>query len=117
MIVQKVEVGGIPFLNKKILQEKGVKRVKILEEFKPVESIFEDGTKATRLTGVCSTQVDDPKQVKWGMNPTTQNYMIDKHGPDTAKWVGLEIDIALKQAGSASPGIYPKDCSLEKVLG
>ena len=117
MIVQKVEVGGVPYLNKKIMQEKGVRRVKIIDEFKPVEATFEDGTKSTRLTGTCSTQVDDPKHVKWGMNPTTQNYMIDKHGTDTTKWIGLEIDIAIKQAGSASPGIYPKDCSLEKILG
>lgn len=113
--VSKVELGGTPYLNKKIVQDKGVKRVKILSEFAPVETEFE-GKKSVKLEGVCSTQVDDPKKVTWQMNDTTRNYMIDKHGSDTAKWIGLEIDIAVKQAGSASPGVYPKDCNLEKVL-
>lgn len=114
--VSKVELGGTPYLNKKIVQDKGVKRIKIVTEAHPVETEFE-GKKATKLECDCTTSVLDPVKVRWQMNDTTRNYMIDKHGGDTAKWVGLEIEIAVKQAGSASPGIYPKDCSLEKILG
>ena len=113
--VQKATVGGVPYLNKKICLDKRVTKVKITDEAKPVETEFE-GKKGTRLECVCSTQVEDPKFVRWQMNPTTQNYMIEKYGPETKDWIGKEIDIAVKQAGSASPGIYPKDCSLEKVI-
>jgi len=113
--ITKAEVGGTPFLNKKIVQEKGVKKVKITTEPKMVDTEYE-GKKSTRLECVCSTQVDDPKDVTWQMNPTTQNHLIEKFGTETKNWVGKEIEIAVKQAGSASPGVYPKDCSLEKVL-
>ena len=114
--VSKVELGGTPYLNKKIVQDKGVKHVKIATEAKPVDTEFE-GKKSVKLECDCTTSVLDPVKVKWQMNDTTRNYMIDKYGGDTAKWIGLEIDIAVKQAGSASPGIYPKECSLEKILG
>lgn len=113
--ITKAEVGGTPFLNKKIVQEKGVKKVKITTEPKMVDTEYE-GKKSTRLECVCSTQVDDPKEVTWQMNPTTQNHLIEKFGTETKAWIGKEIEIAVKQAGSASPGVYPKDCSLEKVL-
>lgn len=117
MKVQRPEVKeGIPYLSPKNAQAKQIKRIKILDEFKPVTSDFE-GTPQTRLTGQCSTNVLDPVKVKWAMNPTTERWMIDHHGDETLKWVGLEIDIAVKQAGSASPAVYPKDCSLEKILG
>lgn len=113
--VQKAIVGGTPYLNKKTVLDKKITKVKILDEAVPVEAEFE-GKKSTRLECLCSTQVDDPKQVRWQMNPTTQNHLIDKFGSETKNWIGKEIDIVVKQAGSASPGIYPKDCSLEKVL-
>lgn len=117
MKVQRPEIGeGTPFLSPENAKMKKITIVKILDEFKPKESTFKDGTKATRLTGTCATQVDDPKKVIWGMNPTTERWMIDHHGDETMKWIGLEIPIAVKQAGSASPAIYPKDCSLEKVI-
>ena len=118
--IEKAQIGGTPYLNKKIVLERKVTKVKILEEAHIVDTEFKesDGTvkRGKRLEAVCSTQVDDPKKVIWQMNPTTQNHMIDKYGSDTKKWIGLEIDIAVKQAGSAQPGVYPKDCPLEKVL-
>ena len=113
--IQKAEVGGTPFLNKKIVQEKGVKKVRITSEPKMVDTEYE-GKKSTRLECVCSTGLEDPKQVVWQMNPTTQNYLIEKFGTETKNWIGKDIEIQVKQAGSASPGVYPKDCSLEKVL-
>ena len=113
--VEKAEVGGTPYLNRKTVNDKGVKKVKIISEPVFVETDFE-GKKSTRLEALCSTQVADPKQVRWQMNPTTQNYMVDKYGSDSKNWIGKEIEIAVKQAGSASPAVYPKDCSLEKVI-
>lgn len=121
MQIEKAQIGGTPYLGKKTILDKKVSKVKIMTEPILVDTEFDqpDGTvkKAKRLECVCKTQVDDPKEVIWQMNATTQNHLIDKHGNDTAKWVGLEIDIAIKQAGNAQPGIYPKDCSLEKVIG
>ena len=118
--IEKAQVGGTPYLNKKIVSENKVTRVKILDEARLVDTEFTEpnGTvkKGKRLECRAATFVADPAQVIWQMNPTTQNHMIDKHGADTAKWIGLEIDLAVKQAGSASPAVYPKDCSLEKVL-
>ena len=120
MQIEKAQIGGTPYLGKKIILDKKISKVRIATEPVLVDTEFEqqDGTvkKARRLECVCKTQVDDPKEVIWQMNATTQNHLIDKHGSDTAKWVGLEIEIAIKQAGSAQPGIYPKDCSLEKVI-
>ena len=120
MQIEKAQIGGTPYLGKKIILDKKISKVKITTEPVLVDTEFDqgDGTikKGKRLECVCKTQVEDPKEVKWQMNATTQNYLIDKYGSDTNKWVGLEIDIAIKQAGSAQPGIYPKDCSLEKVI-
>jgi hypothetical protein len=113
--VEKAEVGGTPYLNRKIVNDKGVKKIKITSEPIFVETEFE-GKKSTRLEALCSTQVADPKQVRWQMNPTTQNYMVDKYGSDSKAWIGKEIEVAVKQAGSASPAVYPKECSLEKVI-
>lgn len=120
MQIEKAQIGGTPYLGKKTVLDKKVTKVKIMTEPIIVDTEFEqaDGTvkKAKRLECTCKTQVDDPKEVIWQMNATTQNHLIDKHGGDTAKWIGLEIDIAVKQAGNAQPGIYPKDCSLERVI-
>lgn len=120
MQIEKAQIGGTPYLGKKTVLDKKVTKVKIMTEPVLVDTEFEqaDGTvkKAKRLECTCKTQVDDPKEVIWQMNATTQNHLIDKHGGDTAKWIGLEIDIAVKQAGNAQPGIYPKDCSLERVI-
>lgn len=113
--VTKAETGGIPFLKKQIVQENGVKKLKIRTEPKPVETEYE-GKKSVKLECICATQVDDPPEVKWQMNATTQNFLIDKWGKETKDWIGKELDIVIKQAGSASPGIYPADCSLEKVI-
>ena len=112
--VQKAIVGGIPYLDKKAVLDKGVKKVKITSEAEMVDTEFE-GKKSQKLQCICSTQVLDPAQVTWQMNNTTMNYLIDKFGDDTKTWIGKEVEIAVKQAGSSSPGIYPKDCSLEKV--
>jgi len=50
------------------------------------------------------------------MNATTQNFLIGKYGKETKDWIGKDVELVIKQAGSASPGIYPVDCSLEKVI-
>lgn len=115
MIIDKAETGGIPYLNKKVVQEKGVKLVTIKTEPDLVETEYE-GKKTTKLECICTTNVLDPQEVKWQMNATTQNFLIGKFGNDTKKWIGKEIELAIKQSGSAQPGIYPKDCSLEKVI-
>ena len=116
--VQKANIGDIstPFLNRKIVQDKNVKKVKIKTEAKLVDTEFEGKPQGQRLECIASTQVEEPKEVKWQMNPTTQNYMIDKYGSDTKDWIGLEIDLAVKQAGGAAAAVYPRDCSLEKVI-
>ena len=111
--VQKATTGN--FLSKKTLQEKGVKKIKILTEAKPVDTEYQ-GRKQTKLECQVQTDVLDPKECTWQMNPTTQNYFIDKFGSNTTSWIGKEIELAVKQAGSASAGVYPKDCSLEKVI-
>ena len=85
--VEKAEVGGTPYLNRKTVNDKGVKKIKIISEAVFVETEFE-GKKSTRLEALCSTQVADPKQVKWQMNPTSQNYMVDKFGSDSKLWIG-----------------------------
>lgn len=112
--VQKATIGGIPYLDKKTVLEKGVKKVKIETEAELVDTEFE-GKKSKKLECICSTQVLDPTRVTWQMNNTTMNFLIDKFGDDTKTWIGKEVEIAVKQAGSSSPGVYPKDCSLEKV--
>ena len=113
--VQKATVGGIQFLDKKTVLDKGVKKVKIISEAELVDTEFE-GKKSRKLECICSTSVLDPTQVRWQMNNTTMNYLIDKFGDDTKAWIGKDVEIAVKQAGSTSPGVYPKDCSLEKVF-
>jgi len=112
--VQKAD-GGIPFLDKKTVLDKKVTKVKITTEANFVDTEYE-GKKDRKLECICSTQVVDPQQVKWQMNHTTQNFLIDKFGDDTKTWIGKDIEIAVKQAGKSSPGIYPKECSLEKVF-
>lgn len=115
MEIAKAETGGIPFLKRAHVQEKGIKVIIIEEEPIEVDTEYE-GVKSKKIEAVCSTEVLDPTMVKWHMNNTTRNFMIDKYGSDTKKWVGKKVEITIKQSGSSQPGIYPKDCSLEKVL-
>ena len=115
MQIKKVQTGGIPYLNKKIVNDNGVKTVTIASIPELVDTEYE-GKKSQKLQCTCDTQVLDPTQVLWQMNNTTQNFLIDKFGDETEKWVGKAIELAVKQAGSASPAVYPKDCSLEKVI-
>lgn len=116
VVVEKASIGSdTPFLNRKLVQDKGVKILTIETEPVLVETEYE-GKKSTKLECICITKVTEPKKVKWQMNATTQNFLIDTWGNDTSKWVGKEIEIAIKQAGSASPGVYPSACSLEKIL-
>lgn len=113
--ITKAETGGVPYLKKATVQEQGVKILKIKSEPKPVDTEYE-GKKSIKLECICTTQVLDPKEVKWQMNATTQNFLIDKFGKETKDWIGKEVELTIKQSGSAAAGIYPKDCSLEKVL-
>jgi hypothetical protein len=113
--IEKAQTGGAAYLNKKAMQEKGVKTVIIKTEPKLVDVEYE-GKVSKKLECICSTNVLDPAEVTWQMNATTQNFLIDKFGNDTALWVGKEIELAIKQAGQAQPGIYPAACSLEKVI-
>ena len=113
---EKQETSGTPFLNKSVIKDKGVKAVTIETEPIYVDVEFEGKPQGKRLECIVSTDVLDPVKCKWQMNPTTSNFLIDEFGSDTEKWIGKKIELAVKQAGSASPGVYPKDCSLEKVL-
>ena len=113
--IAKAETGGIPFLKKAIVQDQGVKKLTIVEEPIEVDSEYE-GVKSKKIEAICTTEVLDPSKVKWHMNNTTRNFLIDKFGSDTKKWIGKTVEITIKQSGSSQPGIYPKDCSLERVL-
>lgn len=115
MQIEKVQTGGIPYLNKKIVNDNGVKVVTITTIPELVDTEYE-GKKSRKLQCTCDTEVLDPVQVLWQMNNTTQNFLIDKFGKETDDWVGKKVELAVKQAGSASPAVYPKDCSLEKVI-
>lgn len=116
VIAEKAESTGTPYLNVKLVKERGVKKVKIATEAFYVDTEYEGKPTGKRLECIAKTQVEDPKEVKWQMNKATQNYMIDKHGPDTSKWIGVELELKVAQTGNASPSVYPVDCSLEKVL-
>lgn len=115
MEITKVETGGVPYLKKATVQDNGVKLLTVKSEPKLVETEYE-GKKSTKLECICTTNVLDPQEVKWQMNATTQNFLIDKFGNQTSTWIGKEIEITIKQSGSTAAGIYPKDCSLEKVI-
>jgi len=113
---EKHELGQkAPYLKPALVKE-GVTSVKIKDEFVYVETEFEGKPTGKKLQGHCTTNKDEPSEITWTMNPTTANYMIDKHGSDTEKWIGTTVELAVKKAGSASPGVYPKDCSLETVI-
>jgi len=113
--VQKADSGGTPFLNTKLVKN-GLSVVKIKTEATLVDTEYLGKSTGKRLECIARTQIDDPLEVKWQMNKATQNYMIDKYGDDTNQWIGKEILLSVKQDGSASPSVYPKDCSLEKVI-
>ena len=115
MQIEKVQTGGIPYLNKKIVNDGGVKVVTIKTVPELVDTEYE-GKKSQKLQCTCDTGLLDPVSVLWQMNATTQNFLIDLFGKETEKWVGKEVQLAVKQAGSASAAVYPKDCSLEKVI-
>jgi len=112
------------FVNKKLVLDDGVKilTIKSVPDYKIVEyKDKETGevTKTKKMCCICTTNVLDPAEVEWQMNQTTSNYLIKDNpefGSVTEKWVGKEIEIAIKQVGNAKPGIYPKNCSLEKVI-
>lgn len=119
--VEKIESNSTSYLNKTLVQERGVKKltIKTVPQYEIVD--FTDKktgeTKSSKkMCCTCTTNVLDPQEVIWQMNQTTSNYLIDTLGDNTDNWVGKEIEIAIKQMGSAQPGIYPKACSLEKVL-
>ena len=112
--IAKAETGGIPYLKKALVQD-GIKVVTIKSEPQEVETEYE-GVKSMKIEAICKTEGLDPSEVKWQMNNTTRNFLIDKYGKDTKNWVGKKIELTIKQSGSAQPGIYPKDCSLEKVI-
>ena len=110
----KVETGGIPFLKKTHVQE-GLTKVTIKEQPEEVETEYE-GKKSMKIRAICSTEKLDIPEVKWDLNNTSRNFLIDKFGAEPKDWVGKVVELAVKQAGSSQPGIYPKDCSLERVL-
>ena len=113
--IQKGNEGGGSYLGKDTVIDNGIKEVTILDEFDFVEKEYE-GKKRNRLQGKVKTDVKDPSECIWSMNVATQNYMIDKFGSNTAKWVGQKIEIAIKKAGNMKPSVYPKDLSLEKTI-
>ena len=123
MKYEKIETQGLPFLTRELVKG-GVKVVRIITEPKLETVTFKDkktGQEKTTKKYVCiaSTKVDEPKQVTWQMNPTTSNYLDETMSPishDTKDWMNKDIELTVKQAGSSEPGIYPKNCSLEKVI-
>ena len=107
---------GLPYLGKKTYQEKNIRHVKIASEAILVDTEYEG--KPTGQKPQCEVDSDStecPKLI-WQMNKKTRNYMAEKFGSDTAKWIGKEFDIKLARAGNANPSIYPKDLSLEEIL-
>lgn len=115
MVQAEKKAVGTTFLKPQTVKD-GLTRVKIVDEFIYVDTEFEGKDTGKKLQGHVVSAKNPGEQITWTLNATTTNWMIDKHGPDTEKWIGLEIDLAVKQAGSASPGVYPKECSLEKVI-
>lgn len=114
---QRFETGGTPYINPKTVVERAIKRVKFENEFQLVDSEYE-GNKTQKYAGLISTEALGFDKGQWEMNHTTSNWLIANKdfGPETKNWIGKWLDIAVKKAGSASPAIYPKDCSLEQVM-
>lgn len=119
----ETEKTGPPFLSRKLVKD-GLKKVRIITEPKKELVVFKDKdtgkeTKSEKYVCIASTNLSEPKEVKWQMNPTTSNFLDETLSPlshDTKDWMNKDIELAVKQAGSSEPGVYPKDCSLEKVL-
>lgn len=113
--IQKAkESEGIPYIGKKIYQEKGVKEIKILNEFQMKDCDYQ-GKITQKPVGKVATKIDDIKEAVWEMNKATQNWFVEKYGTDSSKWItGDWITIKLASAGNANPSIYPEACSLEK---
>lgn len=88
------------YLKPKLITEKQISRLVILDEFKFIESEFEDKkthekTKKSMYTGKVSVQVPNSEAIDkvWAMNKTSSNTVIDVLGEDTAKWIGCIIRV------------------------
>lgn len=107
---------GLPYLGKKTYQGENIRHIKIATEAVLVDTEYEG--KPTGQKPQCEVDSDSEKcpRLIWQMNKKTRNYMVEKFGSDTSKWVGKEFDIKLARAGNANPSIYPKDLSLEEII-
>lgn len=126
VIAVKQEVQS-DYLKPKLIKEKQVSKVVILEEYKFVESEFEDKTtheKTTKsmYTGKCSVNIPNSEPIEkiWAMNKTSSNTVIDVLGNDTAKWIGCVIRIIVSPiAGNDSivvDEIGTRELNPEKAL-
>lgn len=115
------------YLKPKQIKEKQVSRVVILDEFKFIESEFEDKnthekTKKSMYTGKVSVQVPNgqPEEKTWAMNKTSSNSVIDVLGNDTTKWIGCIIRVIISSiAGNDSivvDEIGTRELNPEKAL-
>ncbi len=98
------------YLKPSLIKEKQISKIVILDEFKFIESEFEDKTthektKKSMYTGRVNVQVPNAEPIEkiWAMNKTSSNSLIDVLGNDTAKWIGCVIHVIITTiAGNAS---------------
>lgn len=106
---------GTPFLGRKIVTEKGIKKVKILDEAVMVDTEYEGKPTGKKPQCKVETDVEDPKVCVWQMNKSTQKWAVEKFGADSRKWIGESFEIKVASAGTTQASVYPKELSLEKV--
>ena len=115
-IQEAKESEGIPYVGKKLYQEKNVHEVKIISEFQMQDCDYQ-GKVTRKPVGKVATKNTDAPEAIWEMNKATQNYFVKKYGTDSTKWITEEwIPIKLAAAGNANPSIYPSEVSLEKTF-
>ena len=104
------------FISQKIVRENGIKKLTIKTEPDYQSTSYQGQPKGDRMTCVVETDVANPKEATWQMNKARNNHLKKLYGDDTLQWIGKTVEVAVKQAGSMSPSVYPADCSLEKTL-
>jgi len=110
------ESEGKAYISRKLLKEKGIKKVTISSEPDYVDTEYEGKPTGQKMTYVVKTDVLDPQEAVWQMNKATNNFLTKLWGTETKDWIGKEVEICTKQAGNMTPSVYPVDCSLEKVI-
>jgi len=114
-VIQRASEGGM-YISQKSVQQKGIRRIKIVDEFQMVDTDYKGKVTRKAAGTVECVNLNPVERYRWEMNKATQNWLIDQKGDDTEKWIGFEFDIQVKQVGNMNPSVYPKELSLEKVL-